>query len=93
MHKLPTYLWKNRFDRLYFRRVLSPILRGFFGTREFKRSLQTYDRKVAVQQARPLLIALDGLEMKLMGENEYDFITEGWALVPCGSPACRLLRG
>jgi integrase len=75
MYKLPTYLWKNRYDKLYFRRVLTPSLRDYFGTREFKRSLRTHDRKLAIQRARHLLVALENLEKQLMGDDKDKYVS------------------
>ena len=50
--KIPAYVQQNRYGIYHFRRAIPYDLRPIIGKREFTKSLQTRDPKIAVQLAR-----------------------------------------
>lgn len=59
--KLPSYLFKNSYSIYYFRCVFPLPLQRQLQRREFKRSLRTSDRKLAIKVARYFKFRLDGV--------------------------------
>ena len=52
MVKIPSYLQKTPFGVFHFRIAIPVALRPYFGKREFKRSLETSDRREAIIRSR-----------------------------------------
>ena len=73
MLKLPSYLQQNKYGFFYFRMKIPKRYTIYLSYREFKRSLRTRDRKVAISLARRFLLKLENL-YNLIEEKQMNYI-------------------
>lgn len=67
--KIPTYIVKNYLSQYYFRIHVDKVLIPIVGKSELRKSLQTTCPVVAMERARPYLIAVKAWFQKLKEEN------------------------
>ena len=71
MLRLPSYLQQNHYGFYYFRICFSRTVQVHFGKREFKKSLQTQNKKLAITLSRAIKIQFDSL-------SPHEFLQMNW---------------